>query len=247
MTGQLLLRGMIVGLIAGLLAFGFARVFGEPMVDRAIAFEEQQAQKAGEAPEPEMVSRATQAGSGLFTGTVIYSTAIGGLFALVFAFGYGRLGTLGPRGTAAVLAATGFIAVIVVPFMKYPANPPAVGNSETIGMRTELYFVMIAACIAGMVLAFMLARNLTAKFGTWNGVIATGLAYVVFIAIVQTLLPAINEVPENFSAYVLWNFRIATFGIHAIVWTVLGLLFGWAAERALIKQGSYRPAVPAAR
>lgn len=241
MTGQLLLRGMIVGLIAGLLAFGFGRVFGEPMVDSAIAFEEQQAQAAGEAPEPEMVSRATQAGTGLLTGSVVYGVAVGGLFALVFAFGYGRMGRLGPRGTAAVLAASAFVAVTVVPFMKYPANPPAVGNPETIGMRTELFFVMILASVVGMVLAFMLSRNLTAKLGAWNGVIAAGVGYVLFIAIVQSLLPSINEVPENFSAYVLWNFRVATFGMHIVVWTVLGLLFGWVAERALIKQGAYRP------
>jgi hypothetical protein len=242
MTGQLLLRGIIVGLIAGLFAFGFARVFGEPMVDRAIAFEEQQAQKAGEAAEePELVSRATQAGSGLLTGTLVYGAAVGGLFSLVFAFAYGRIGRLGPRGTAAVLAACSYLAVTVLPFLKYPANPPAVGNPDTIGERTTLFFVLILACIAGMVLAFMLARNLIAKLGVWNGVIAAGLAYLVFVAIVQALLPSINDVPENFSAYVLWNFRVATFGMHAIVWAVLGLLFGWVAERALIKQGSYRP------
>jgi hypothetical protein len=242
MTAQLLLRGMIVGLIAGLLAFGFARVFGEPMVDRAIAFEDQMAQMAGEAAEPEIVSRATQAGLGLFTGIMVYSAAMGGLLSLVFAFAYGRLGRLGPRGTAAILAAAAFIAVIAVPMIKYPANPPAVGNPETIGMRTELFFVMIVASIVGMVLAFMLAQNLTAKLGNWNGIIVAGLGYVVFIAIVQALLPTINEVPENFSAYVLWNFRIVSLGIQAILWTVLALLFGWVAERALIKQGAYRPA-----
>jgi Co/Zn/Cd efflux system component len=167
---------------------------------------------------------------------------MGGLFALVFAFGYGRLGKLGPRGTAAVLAVAAFIAIIAVPALKYPANPPAVGNPETIGMRTELFFVMIVASVVGMVLAFMLARNLSARLGTWNGVIVASLGFVLFVAIVQALLPAINEIPENFSALVLWNFRIASLGIQAIVWTVLGLLFGWVAERALIKQGSYRPA-----
>jgi hypothetical protein len=242
MTGQLLLRGMIVGLIAGLLAFGFARVFGEPQVDRAIAYEEMMNKAANEAAEPELVSRATQAGLGLFTGIMVYSTAMGGLLSLVFAFAYGRMGRLGPRGTAAILAAAAFVAVIAVPFTKYPANPPAVGNAETISMRTELFFVMILASVVGMVLAFMLARNLAAKLGTWNGVIVACIGYAVFIAIIQALLPSINEVPENFSAAVLWNFRVASLGIQVIVWSVLGLLFGWLAERALIKEGSYRPA-----
>ena len=79
MVGKLLLRGMLVGLVAGILAFAFARVYGEPQVDKAIAFEEQQAQAAGEAPEPEMVSRATQAGIGLAAGLLVYGAALGGL------------------------------------------------------------------------------------------------------------------------------------------------------------------------
>jgi hypothetical protein len=243
MTGQLLLRGMIVGLIAGLLAFGFAKVFGEPMVDRSIAFEEQQAKAEHKAEEPELVSRATQAGSGLFIGTMVYSAAIGGLLSLAFAFAYGRLGRLSPRGTAAVVALAGFLAVIAVPELKYPANPPGAGNGETIGIRTELYFVLILASSVGMVLALMLARNLTAKLGTWDGVIAAGVAYIAFVAVVQALLPVINEVPENFSAYVLWNFRLANLGMHALLWGVYGLLFGWVAERLMVKQGAYRPSL----
>jgi hypothetical protein len=39
MIKTLLVRGMAVGIVAGLLAFGFSSLFGEPSVDRAIAFE----------------------------------------------------------------------------------------------------------------------------------------------------------------------------------------------------------------
>ncbi len=39
MVRTLLVRGMICGFIAGLLVFGFAKVFGEQQVDRAIASE----------------------------------------------------------------------------------------------------------------------------------------------------------------------------------------------------------------
>ena len=113
MVGSLLLRGMLVGIIAGLLAFGFARVFGEPPVDHAIAFEEQQAQAAGEAPEPELVSRSTQAGIGLLTGILVYGASIGGLFALVFSYVQGRVSGFGPRSTAALIALAGFVAVIL--------------------------------------------------------------------------------------------------------------------------------------
>ena len=60
-----------------------------------------------EGPEPELVSRPVQAGFGLFTGVTVYNTAFGGLFALVFAVAYGRVGDFGPRATAALLALSG--------------------------------------------------------------------------------------------------------------------------------------------
>nr|ABY59058.1 unknown [Mesorhizobium sp. F28] len=231
MVGKLLLRGILVGLVAGILAFAFARVYGEPQVDKAIAFEEQQAQAAGEAPEEEIVSRATQAGVGLATGLLVYGAALGGLLSLVFSYGYGRLGSLGPRGTSALLTLLGFLAVIVVPELKYPANPPSVGSAETIGYRTELFFIMIAISVAAMVAAVGLAQRLWNRLGAWNASIVAGLAFLVFFALVKAALPDINEVPEQFSAVVLWQFRVASLGIQMVLWSAIGLLFGAVVER----------------
>jgi hypothetical protein len=236
MVGKLLLRGMLVGLVAGLLSFGFARVFGEPAVDRAIAFEAQQAQAKGEAPEEEIVSREVQSSLGLLTGTLVYGAAVGGIFALVFAYAYGRVGSLDARSTAALVALAGFIAVIVVPFIKYPANPPSVGNPETIGPRTALFFTMMAISVIGMFNAVVVARRLAPRRGLWNGALIAGLAYIVVMAIVMYLLPPINEVPEQFSANVLWQFRIGSLGIHAVLWSVLGLGFGALTERSMKQQ-----------
>lgn len=238
MVGNLLLRGMLVGVVAGLLAFGFARVFGEPQVDRAIAFEEQtaaaeQAASGQPAPEePEIVSRTTQAGIGLLTGLVVYGAAVGGLFSLVFAYAYGRMGPLGPRATAGLLALGAFIVVVLVPFAKYPATPPAVGNPETIGARTELFFVMIVVSLIAAIASVSLANRLWAKYGAWNASIIAGLAFVVVIAIAQYALPTVNEVPENFSADLLWRFRTASLGIHAVLWAAVGLGFGALVERS---------------
>ncbi|MEW6634777.1 MAG: CbtA family protein [Pseudomonadota bacterium] len=233
MVGKLLLRGMLVGLVAGILAFAFARVYGEPQVDKAIAFEDQQAQAAGEAPEPELVSRVTQVGIGLATGVLVYGAALGGLFSLVFSYAYGRLGSLGPRGTSALIALLGFLAVIVVPGLKYPANPPSVGNPETIAYRTELFFIMIVISIAAMVAAVGLAQRLWSQLGAWNATIVAGIAFLIVFALVKAALPDINEVPEKFSAVVLWQFRIASLGIQLVLWTVLGLAFGAVVEREL--------------
>lgn len=240
MMGRLLVRGMIAGLIAGLLAFGFAKVFGEPQVDRAIAFEEQMATAAKEPAEPELVSRQTQAGIGLFTGVMIYSVAVGGIFSLVFAFTYGRSNTLSPRALSAVIGIAAFLAIVIIPDLKYAPNPPAVGNPDTIGVRTEMFFVMMIASIGGMALAFALARNLRGRFGNWKSAIIAGACYLVFIAIVQGLMPSMNEVPEHFVAMTLYNFRIATIGLQATVWLALSLLFGYFAENLMIESGNYR-------
>jgi len=245
MVGNLLLRGMLVGVFAGLLAFGFARIFGEPQVDRAIAFEDQMNKAKGEAPEPELVSRETQAGLGLFTGVIVYSTAVGGLFSLVFAFVYGRVGRLGPRATAALLALGGFVAIVLVPDLKYPANPPSVGNPETIGLRTELFFVLLVISVAALVLTVALARRLSARYGAWNATLIAGAAFVVVIAIVQYVLPEIDEVPEQFSAVVLWRFRVAALGIQVVLWTAIGLLFGVLAERSFAERFGQRLSVRA--
>jgi len=233
MVGKLLLRGMLVGIVAGLLAFGFARIYGEPAVDRAIAFEEQTAAAKGEAPEEEIVSRAVQSSWGLLTGSLVYGAAAGGLFALVFAYAYGRVGSLGARETAALVALACFLAVILVPFIKYPANPPSVGNPETIGERTGLYFIMMAISVVAMFNAVVLARKLAHRLGLWNGAIIAGLIYLVVVGITQYVLPPINEVPENFSAVLLWQFRASSLGIHVVLWTVLGLGFGILAERLM--------------
>ncbi|MDE1997219.1 MAG: CbtA family protein [Rhizobiaceae bacterium] len=239
MVGNLLLRGMIVGVLAGLLVFAFARTFGEPLVDSAIAFEDQMNQAKGETPEPEIVSRETQAGLGLLTGILVYSAAIGGLFALVFAYVHGRVSSFGPRATAALIALSAFIVIALVPDIKYPANPPSVGNPDTIGFRTELFFIMIVVSIAAFCAAISLARALRARYGAWNATIIAGLAFIVVVALAQYLLPPINEVPENFSAVTLWRFRATSLGMHAILWAVLGLGFGAWVERLLPGARSY--------
>jgi len=238
MVKALLVRGMLAGVIAGLLAFGFARVFGEPQIDYAIGFEEhmqQTAHAAGAAHDhkEELVSRELQAGVGLLTALAVYGAGIGGLFGIVFAFAYGRMGRTGPRATSALLAAAGFVSVAVVPFLKYPANPPAVGAAETLGSRTALYLVMIAISIAAVVLAIELARRLVTRLGPWLSAAVGGAAFVAIVATAQMLLPEVREIPGEFSADALWRFRAASLGMQMLMWATLGLVFGALSARLL--------------
>ncbi len=256
MTGSLLLRGMMVGFVAALLSFGFLKLVGEPAVDRAIAFETQMDEAKAKAErdeaiakglpapqevaEPELVSRAVQGGIGLFTGVAVYSVAFGGLFALVYALAYGRVGDFSPRATAALIAVSGFVALYVVPNLKYPANPPSVGNPDTIGMRTALYFVMMLLSLAAMIAAWSVRNRLLPQHGAWNATLIAGAAYIVAVVLLALAMPRLNEVPDGFPAVVLWQFRMASLGAQAIMWTVIGLGFGALVERELSQRQSAR-------
>ncbi|MDR3098549.1 MAG: CbtA family protein [Paraburkholderia sp.] len=231
MVGKLLIRGMLAGIAAGLLTFSFARVVGEPQVDQAISLEEHTHAAQGEAPEPELVSRATQASYGLFTGVMVYGASIGGIFALVFAYARGRTGRMSARALSAWIALAAFVALAVVPNIKYPANPPSVGDPDTIGYRTGLFFLMIAISLAVTVFSLKVRGRLAAKWGGWNGSIAALVLFVVVIGAIEAALPGINEVPAAFPAVLLWKFRVAALGMQALLWSVIGLLFGTLVER----------------
>ena len=233
MTRTLLIRGMLVGLVAGVLAIIFAKIFGEPEVNLAIAFENAQNTAAGEPPDTELVSRAVQTTLGLATAVSAYAVAYGGVFALAFAFASGRIGRFGPRATAGLLALAGFVTVQLVPFVKYPANPPSVGQPDTLGHRTALYFVMIAISVLLGFAALSVGRQLAPRFGSWNASLMAIGAFVAAVAVAQLLLPDVSEVPVNFPAVVLWRFRLAALGTQVVLWATFGLLFGALTERSL--------------
>ncbi len=234
MTKDLLWRGMLAGILAALFATLFARVYAEPQVDRAIAFEAaHEAHAMGRPEEEPPVSRAVQKSIGLATAAVLYGAAIGGIFSLVFAYCYGRIGRLGPRSLAMLIALLGFLIIAVVPALKYPPNPPAVGQADTIQMRTGAYFMMIAISLTALLLAGQVRAMTIRAWGGFNALVVSAIAFIVVVAVAQSSLPAINEVPGDFPATVLWKFRVASIGMQLILWTVIGLAFGWMAEKRL--------------
>lgn len=237
MVGKILMQGLLAGLVASLLSFGFARTIGEPSIDRAIAFEQQQDAKKAAASgtheqDEELVSRQTQAGLGLLTGVVAYGTAIGGLFALTFAFLYGRVKNIPASKLSMALAGAAFVALVIVPMLKYPANPPSVGNPETIGERTSLYFLFLAYSIAIVVVAVRARRTWMSRIGEWNASLAAAGLYIGLTIAGLLLFPTVNEVPAEFPAQVLWEFRKAAIGVQLVMWGTLGVLFGALIEHA---------------
>ncbi|MFD0269169.1 CbtA family protein [Streptomyces sp. NPDC127106] len=238
----LLVRGMLAGLLAGVAAFLVAYLIGESRVDAAIALEEAAAgghDHAEEAP----VSRALQATAGLGTGTLLYGVALGGIAALVFCYALGRIGRFGPKATAALVAGGLFVTVVLVPFLKYPSNPPAVGDPDTATRRTVLFLLMIALSMLLGAGALILGRRLAPRLGNWNASVVASLAFVAAVVVSYVFLPAVDEVPADFPGTLLWQFRLATLAIQAAMWTTFGLAFGFLAERALVPAAAPKEAV----
>ncbi|ARF76728.1 hypothetical protein B7C62_33915 [Kitasatospora albolonga] len=233
----LLVRGMIAGLIAGVLAFAVAYFLGEAQVDAAIAVEEAGSHDHGDGEE-DLVSRTMQATGGLATALLVFGVAAGGIASLVTAYALGRIGNFGARATAALIAGAALLTVYVVPFLKYPANPPAVGDPDTIGKRTALFFLMVALSVLLAVAAVILGKRLAPGLGNWNATIAAAAAFLLAVGLAYTFLPSFDEVGEDFPASLLWKFRLSTLAVQAAFWTGFGLVFGYLTERLLAPANS---------
>ncbi|MDF3300267.1 CbtA family protein [Streptomyces tropicalis] len=226
---NLLVRGMLAGLAAGLLALVTGYLLGEPDIDRAIRFEEAHSHEHG----VEVVSRSLQSTAGLATGVLVYGVAFGGIAALAYCCALGRVGRFGPRATALLLSACALLAVYVVPFLKYPANPPSVGDPGTIGRRTTLYFLMMMLGVLLAIAATLLGKRLAPVLGTWYATVAAVAAFALVIGLAYAFLPVVDEVPKDFPAALLWRFRLSALAVQAVLWAGFGLVFGELAERLL--------------
>ncbi|GAB3763935.1 putative cobalt transporter CbtA [Nocardioides ginsengisegetis] len=218
-----LLRGLLAGLLAGIATFVVAFTVGEPHVQAAIDVEEAHTAAATDHhDEPELVSRDTQRTWGLLTASLAIGTALGGLVGLVSAGVVGRLGRLTPGQSTALVAVAGWVAVTLVPFLKYPASPPAVGDPDTIGQRTTLFFVFLLVSVVAAAASIALGNLLHATRGAYVAVLAGTVTYLALMVATGLVMPSVNEVGD-FPADTLWYFRRASLVTNAALWAVLGV------------------------
>ena len=275
MEKRIIWRGILAGAIGGLLAFLFARVFAEPQIQQAIDYEsardaaQQTIDKAAGLPVEsegmEVFSRAVQANIGIGVALILFGAAMGGLFAVAYMLYLGRSGRLRPRTLALLVAGGGFLGMYLVPFLKYPANPPAIGHADTIQLRSSFYLLMVAASVLFLVLTVWLGKRLQPRFGTWNATLIAAGVFIAATAVVMLVLPSFGDLPANksyhqatetpapltdatgkivfpgFPADLLFNFRLYSIGAQLVLWGALGLVFAPLAER-LLGEPRTRPA-----
>jgi len=269
MEKQLILRGTLVGAIAGFLTFVFARVFAEPLIRHAINYEtgrdaaqallDKAAGVPVQAAGADIVSRGIQANVGIGLGVIFFGTAMGALFAVAYSVCLGRVGNVGVRSLSLLLAAGGFLGMYLVPFLKYPANPPSIGHPDTIRDRGTLYLTMVVASVLLLCLAVWLGQKLRPRFGNWNASLLAGAAFVLVVGAIMMVLPSFGQLAANraqfgnhatetplpltnsqgiivypgFPADVLFNFRLYSVAAQLLLWVTIGVLFAPLAERLL--------------
>jgi hypothetical protein len=228
---QHITRGLAAGLVAGLLAGLLALAFAEPSVDAAIALEE--AASAGSAHhthDGDGLSRRSQK-LGLVTGTALYGVGFGAVFGVAAAWAAGRLhGDAWTR--ACKLGAVAVAAFVVLPALKYPPNPPAVGDPATVGSRTGLFVMLWIGGLALALAGWSGARALAARSWSRPAIHATvGATFLAAIAAVLAVLPAAPGAGE-FPADLLWSFRLWSLATQVLVFGGTAVGFGVLSARA---------------
>lgn len=206
---RVILRGALSGAIAGILGFVFAKIFAEPIINKAIAYESgrddilaplNKAAGRAVAPDgPEIFSRTIQSTIGIATGIIAFSAAMGALVSVAYLVMHGRF-NVRPRNLVWMIAGFGFLGVYLLPFVKYPANPPAIGHSFTIHTRGPLYLAMVASSLLLLGLAVYLAYKLAPRLGVVPAVVVSAMAFLAVYGVLIGLLPSLGNLPANVAA-----------------------------------------------
>lgn len=224
---SLLRRGLLAGLLAGLAAGIFYLLAGEPVIQQALRYE---VVPAG-GHSVEVFSRGTQR-IGLVVGVTLFGVALGGLFTVLYALIGPRLAGRGGWDRSLRLAGACFATLWLVPFLKYPANPPGMGSAATAPHRLHLYLAMLAVSAGAAAGAWLLARFL-ARDGMRRETrqVLVGAAYLAVIGGAWALLPDTAE-PSALPAALLWQAREVSAAGVTLLWLLLGVGFGWLTARA---------------
>jgi predicted cobalt transporter CbtA len=236
---ELLRRGLAAGAAAGLAAAIVLYLFTEPVIRRALVIEDRRgaleaakeaaaghAHSHGMDDEP-LVSRTMQVIGGMGTAIVV-GCLFGIAFAVVFARARHRLPGSTDHGRAVVLAGLGFLTFALLPALKIPSNPPAVGDPETVNRRTLIWVLTILVSVAIVLAVFALDKVLVQQGLSAAVRSSINAAGFLTLAIVMLLvLPGTpDKIPGDVPPALIWDFRLASLAQLGALWATLGLVFG---------------------
>jgi len=216
---------LVSGALAGTLHGVANLVIVEPYLDTAIGIENQNLFASGE--EEDTLAfwveydayRDWQKGGQVLAGAIL-GTSMGGLFGIVYVLSRNTL----PQGSdlkkSFTLAAVMWLTIYIIPFLKYPANPPTVGDAETVVLRSILFLSFIAISGFSAVGFYQLYKRLQSKTK-----IAAFVGYGIFIAVVFALMPP-NPDEVTAPMDLVNGFRAMSVVAVSVFWVSIAIIFG---------------------
>jgi predicted cobalt transporter CbtA len=215
-----LVSGAIAGTILGLVNLALV----EPYLDKAIGIEVQNAINKGEEVNPVEHNnyRLWQKGGEIAAGTIL-GMAFGALLGIVFVFGRRMIPFSSNLKKAIVLSAIIWLVIFMIPVIKYPANPPTVGDPDTINYRQSLFisFILISGFTAlGLSVIYTKIKTKgSVKFLTVS---------IIYAIVMAGAFLAFPPNPDEITAPadLVNGFRIMSMLTMTFFWIILGITFG---------------------
>jgi predicted cobalt transporter CbtA len=214
---------LLSGAIAGTFLSTINQGIVEPFIERAIALENQKTTAGGEMLDPFQFQnyRIWQKSGEIAAGTIL-GTSYGALFGLVFAYSRDSIPASNNKKKALILAAAMLVVLYIVPAIKYPANPPGVGDPETIGARQNLYIAYLSISGFSALGLALLYRKMGAVQSKRASIAAA------YAGIMLTAYFAIPANPDAITAPMdlVTSFRLLSGFTISMFWAVLGIILG---------------------
>lgn len=211
------------GALAGLILAAMNMFLVEPYVDIAIGMETAKAIDLGEnLSTDEQNSYRIWQKSGSFVGGSVLGMAFGSLLGIVYVFCRKAIPFSSDRKKAFFLSLVMCLVIFVVPFIKYPGNPPAVGNPDTIWLRESLYIGFLSVSALSALFLGIMSYKLR---HIQKASIVMPLFYVVIVSIAFVLFPP-NPDTISIPMDLVNSFRIMSGFTMVCFWLTLGGIFG---------------------
>jgi predicted cobalt transporter CbtA len=228
LVGITLSSGVIAGIILALLNLGIV----EPTIDKAISLEVQKQVSSGENVNmSELIDYRYWQKAGAFAGGSIYGAGLASLFGVIFVFARNKLPGKNNKQKAIFLAGIMWFVLFLMVALKYPANPPAVGDPETIYYREILYvaYIMTSGFVAlGMAVIWIRTRMNSKR-------IIIPLMYAAIMVTAYFVMPS-NPDKIEISMNLIQTFRILTAITIGVFWGTMGLIFGSLWDKFLSRE-----------
>lgn len=215
-----LVSGAVAGTILGIVNLGVV----EPYIDKAIQLETQNEIRTGENVNmDEMAGYRIWQKSGEIVGGIVYGISLSSLFGIVFAYSRNSLPGNNVKVKTILLASIMCFVLFIVPSLKYPSNPPAVGDPDTIYYRQGLF-------VAFLVISGASALGVTALIKKINQPVSkkVAIACTIYGAIMIASYLAMPSNPDkiSISMNLVEAFRLVSAATIVMFWEILGATFG---------------------